>query len=235
MATATKQTEGYAMHCPETSQRALLRRPRDNKIVLTLFLYLVMLVLDVCLVLLFPATSEAQSGSITGKVRARGMRHNGDAVVYIEKIPGRSFSPPKIPVAIDQRNLTFIPHVLPVLVGTTVAFPNSDEVRHNVFSASPVKRFNLGMYPQGMAKRITFDQPGVADLLCYVHSEMSAYIVIVETPYFAVTDEDGRYMIENVPPGKYVLKVWHDRLKSQSKEIQVPVDSRVHTDFDLKK
>jgi plastocyanin len=163
------------------------------------------------------------------------MRHHGDAAVYVEKIPGQTFPPPKDAVTLDQLNLTFIPHVLPVLVGTTVAFPNSDEVRHNVFSTSPTKRFNLGTYPRGMAKNVTFDKPGVVDLLCNVHSEMSAYVVVVETPYFAVTGKDGSYTIKNVPPGKYVIKTWHEHLKAQSKAVEVAAGDSTRADFELRK
>lgn len=186
-------------------------------------------------VLFFVIPSQAQTGTITGKVRARGMRHHGDAVVYVEKIPGKTFAPPKEPVTLDQLNLTFIPHVLPVLVGTTVAFPNSDEVRHNVFSTSPAKRFNLGTYPQGVVKHVTFDTPGVVDLLCNVHSEMSAYVVVLETPYVAVTEKDGSYAIKNVPPGKYILKTWHEHLKPQTKEVEVIAGSSAQADFELRK
>ncbi len=187
------------------------------------------------LLLFFAIPGEAQSGTVTGKVRARGARHNGDAVVYIEKIPGKAFPAPGNSAALDQRNLTFLPHVLPVLVGTTVAFLNSDDVRHNVFSVSRARRFNLGIYPRGVVKHVTFDKPGVVDLLCNVHSEMSAYVVVVETPYFAVTEKDGDYTIKNVPPGKYVLKTWHERLKPQSKEIQVPTSASVEVNFVLRK
>lgn len=176
---------------------------------------------------------QAQGGTITGTIRARGMRHNADAVIYVEKIPGKTFHPPKEPVTIDQLKLTFIPHVLPVLVGTTVVFPNSDEVRHNVFSTSPPKRFNLGTYPRGVVKTITFDKPGVVDLLCNVHTEMSAYVVVVETTYFAVTGKDGSYTIKNVPPGKYILKAWHEKLKPQAKEIEVVAGSPAQADFEL--
>ena len=185
------------------------------------------------LFIVFPV--QAQTGTILGKVHARGVRHHGDAVVYIEKIPGKAFPAPKDRFTLDQVNLTFVPHVLPVLVGTTVAFPNSDEVRHNVFSSSRVRRFNLGTYSRGVVKYVTFDQPGEVALLCNVHSEMSAYVVVIETPYFAVTEKDGSYTIKNVPPGKYVLKTWHERLKPQSKEIQVPTSASVEVNFVLRK
>lgn len=177
----------------------------------------------------------AQTGAIKGKVTARGVRDNGDAVVYVEKIPNKTFPAPKEPVVLDQVNLMFVPHVLPVLVGTTVAFPNSDEVRHNVFSPSPARRFNLGTYPKGVSRTVTFDKPGEVALLCNVHAEMSAYVIVVETPYFAVSAKDGSYTIRNVPPGKYVLKTWHEKLKPQTREVEVPEGGSVTVDLELRK
>lgn len=207
-----------------------------NRTLPTLAWLSVVLRIFVCLLLFLGVFHvEAQAGTISGKVRARGRRHSGDAVVYIEKIPGKTFPAPQNPVTLDQRNLTFVPHVLPVLVGTTVAFPNSDEVRHNVFSVSRTARFNLGTYPRGVVKHITFKEPGVVALLCHVHVEMSAYVVVVETPYFAVTQRDGSYTIKHVPPGKYVLKTWHERLKPQSKEVEVGAGSSAQADFILRK
>ncbi len=199
------------------------------------WLYASFLIFVSALLCLFALRAEAQSGTITGKVRARGVRHHGDAVVYIDKIPGQVFPAPEDRLTLDQVNLTFVPHVLPLLVGTTVAFPNRDEVRHNVFSSSRARRFNLGTYSRGVVKYVTFDQPGEVALLCNVHSEMSAYVVVVETPYFAVTEKDGSYTIKNVPPGNYVLKIWHESLKPQSKEIQVPTSGSVEVDFGLRK
>lgn len=195
----------------------------------------VLYVLVLLVVLFFVIPAGAQTGSISGKVICRGLRDHRDAVVYVERIPEKAVIPPKEPVTLDQLNLTFLPHVLPVLVGTTVAFPNSDEVRHNVFSTSPAKRFNLGTYPRGVVKHVTFDQPGVVDLLCNVHSEMSAYVVILETPYFAVTGPDGKYEIKNVPPGRYVLKTWHESLKPQSKEVEVRAGESTRGELELRK
>jgi len=107
-----------------------------------------------------------------------------------------------------------------VIVGTTVAFPNSDEIRHNVFSPGP-PRFDLGTYPQKTTKFHLFDTPGVWTLLCNVHAEMSAYVVVTETPYFARTDKDGRFVLKDVPPGTYTLKVWHEKTKPASLPIEV--------------
>src|SRR4029453_6466575 len=124
------------------------------------------------------------------------------------------------PVTLDQLNLTFTPHVLPVIVGTTVAFPNSDEIRHNVFSPGP-PRFDLGTYPQKTTKYHLFDMPGVWTMLCNVHAEMSAYVVVTETPYFAKTDKDGKFVLKDVPPGKYSLKIGNKKTKPETLPIEV--------------
>ncbi|MBI2838481.1 MAG: carboxypeptidase regulatory-like domain-containing protein [Acidobacteria bacterium] len=175
------------------------------------------------------------AATISGKVIARGIRDNGDAVVYVETIPGRTFSPPKDPVILDQINLTFVPHVLPIVVGTTVAFPNSDEVRHNVFSPSAARRFNLGTYPRGVTRTVVFDKAGEVVLLCNVHAEMSAFVIVLQNPHFAVTAKDGSYTINDVPAGKYVLKAYHERLKPDGKEVEVTQDKVARVDFELRK
>ena len=133
------------------------------------------------------------------------------------------------------RSLTFVPHVLPVLVGTKVAFPNSDDIRHNVFSPTPSSKFNLGTYPKLTTKYYVFDKPGTVTLLCNVHAEMSAYVIVTETPYFAVTDKAGNFTLKNVPAGNYVLKVWHEKAKPASKPIVVGDSGTVVATFELKR
>lgn len=155
----------------------------------------------------------------------------GDSVVYIERIEGKSFPPPREPVVLNQKGLRFIPHVLPVIAGTTVNFPNEDVVLHNVFSPGYIERFNLGTYPQGSSKEKRFDIPGVVLLLCNIHHEMSAFLVIVETPYFAVADGEGSYKIDNVPPGRYKLVAWHERMPLQAKEIEVRDHGEITINF----
>src|SRR5437867_4741655 len=163
------------------------------------------------------------AANVEGQIIVKSARDNSNAVVYIDKIPGKRFTPPSSPVVLDQVNLTFMPHVLPVLTGTTVAFPNSDEIRHNVFSPGP-PRFDLGTYPQHTTKYHLFDKPGVWTMLCNVHAEMSAYVVVAETPYFTKTDKDGKFVLKDVPPGKYTVRVWHEKAKPAT--LPIDVDER---------
>src|SRR5262249_40465183 len=166
----------------------------------------------------------AMASTIHGQVLVKAARDNSDAVIYIDKIPGRRYTPPASPIVLDQLNLKFVPHVLPVLIGTTVAFPNSDEIRHNVFSPGP-PRFDLGTYAQHTTKYHVFDKAGVWTMLCNVHAEMSAYVVVTETPYFAKTDQDGKFVLTDVPPGKYSLKIWHEKAKPATVPIEVGEDA----------
>jgi plastocyanin len=175
------------------------------------------------------------ASTIEGKVSVKSARDNGGAVIYIDKIPGKTFAAPSAPVPLDQVNLTFVPHVLPVLAGTRVAFPNSDDIRHNVFSPTPASKFNLGTYPKSTTKYYVFDKPGPVTLLCNVHAEMSAYVIVTETPYFAVSDKAGKFSLKDVPAGKYVLKVWHEKARPTSMEIVVGENQTVNAAFELKR
>jgi plastocyanin len=188
-------------------------------------------------VLLLAGVQLALAGGITGKVKAKGVKHSGDAIIYIDKIAGKTFSPPKEHPRIDQKNLMFVPHVLPVLSGTTVDFINSDNVLHNVFSPDKCcDKFNLGSWPKGQSKSFTFKEPGcAATLLCNVHPEMEGYVYVVETPYYAVTAKDGSYEIKDVPPGKYTLKIWHEKLKGKEVAVDVPEKGNATVDFDIHK
>jgi len=174
------------------------------------------------------------AGEIHGKVACKGVRDSGDAVVYVDAVPGKTFAPPKEHAKVDQLNLTFIPHVLPVLVGTTVDFQNSDAVLHNVFSPDLcAEKFNLGTWPKGQSRSFTFKKDCVATLLCKVHPEMEAYVVAVPTPYFNVTKADGTYRISDVPDGSYTLKVWHPKLKGTQKTVKVA--GATTADFEISK
>jgi plastocyanin len=179
------------------------------------------------------AAATGAPGVIQGKVVCRAVRDCSGALVYVEKVPGKTFAPaPK--AVMDQSRLVFAPHVLPVLTGTEVSFPNSDEVRHNVFSPSPTKRFNLGTYPRGAAKSVVFDKPGVVELLCNVHAEMSAFIVVIDTPYVAAVQSNGRYVLKDVPAGVYVVVAWHEQLKEHRQLVTVRDGETVTLNFDLR-
>jgi len=176
------------------------------------------------------------AGSITGVVTCQKMRNSADAVVFIEKVGDNKFAPPAEHAVIDQLNLTYVPRVVAMQKGTTVDFPNSDAVRHNVFSPpTAALQFNLGTYPTGVVKEVLFDVVGETPLLCNVHAEMAGYAVAFENPYFAVTDKDGNYTIEGVPPGKYVVKTWHEKLKEISQEVTVEAGKATTSNFDLKR
>lgn len=174
-------------------------------------------------------------GTITGKVSCKGVRTPQDTVVYIEKIEG-NLPPPETHATQDQQNLVYVPHVQAVVIGTSVDFPNSDTVRHNAFSApGSATVFNLGTYDVGVMKTVLFDKLGESALLCNVHAEMNAFILTVQNPYFAITDKTGAYTINDVPPGKYTLTSWHEKLKSVSQEIEVKDGAAVTADLNLAK
>jgi len=175
-------------------------------------------------------------GTITGKVKCRRVRHSGDAVVYIEKIGDNKFDAPSEHGVVDQMNLVFIPHVIAVQKGTTIDFPNSDQVRHNVFSPPDCcNQFNLGTYDVGASKPVNFDKSCEVPLLCNVHAEMSAFVVVFDNPYFGVTAKDGSFTINNVPPGTYKLKTWHEKLRSEEQDVTVEGGKTVEVSFTLKK
>jgi len=111
-------------------------------------------------------------------------------------------------VVLDQRNLSFTPRVMVVRVGTTIDFPNNDKVFHNVFSFRDGKKFDLGMYPTGTSKRLVFDKPGLARLFCNIHPSMAAYVMAVDTPFHAVSDDRGTFTIAGVPAGRYTYHAW---------------------------
>lgn len=173
-------------------------------------------------------------GDIQGKVTCKGVRNSADAVVYVDAIAGKTFAAPAEHMKIDQKNMQFTPHVLAVVVGTTVDFLNSDAVLHNVFSPdSCADRFNLGTWPQGQLKSFAFKHACFAALLCKVHPEMDGFVAVLPTPYYAVTAADGSYSIKGVPDGSYTVKVWHPRLKSAQKS--VAVKGATTADFEIAK
>lgn len=175
-------------------------------------------------------------GTITGKVKCKRVSHSGNTIVGIETIGGNNYPAPKEHGIIDQLNLVFVPHVLAVQRGTTVDFPNNDLVTHNVFSP-PVccNQFNFGTYDVGVTKSVTFDKACEVPLLCNIHAEMSAFVVVLDNPYFAITSRDGSFTIDNIPPGNYTLKTWHERLQPVTQEVTVEAGKTTDVSLVLEK
>jgi plastocyanin len=185
---------------------------------------------------LVPALAwAAGEGSITGTVTATGLGSNADAVVWVEKAPG-TFAPPAGPAEMDQKRMEFVPHVLPVVLGTTVRYLNSDPTAHNVFSPD-YEKYNLGTWPKGQSKDHTFSTcakfPCAYTQLCRVHPEMEGFVVVLPNTYFAVSDKEGHFDIKGVPPGQYTVAVWHPRLKGKPAPVTVEAGKAATLDFNL--
>lgn len=211
------------------------------------------------MVALLFAGASLSAGTITGSVRARsGDEAPGggsgayasrrykfaervdydqlrDFVVYIDQaFPGATFAPPKTPAVIKQKDAMFVPHVLPVLAGTTVEWPNLDDIYHNVFCMAETKPFDLGLYSSDQpAKRVVFDKPGQADVFCAIHTKMHCIVLVLTNPWFAAADDKGRFTIRDVPAGTYQLRAWHERVPGATQTVTVPADGEVEVNFTL--
>jgi plastocyanin len=177
---------------------------------------------------------ENASGVIQGTVKAKKAKYLKDAVAYIENVPN-SFEPPKEHAVMDQKNMAFIPHVLPLTKGTTVDFLNSDLVLHNIYSPDAVAdNVNLGTWLKGEVRSYTFNKLGIASLRCNVHVDMLAYILILQNPYYARLDNEGNFSIHGLPEGKYIVKLWNERLKAVDKQVEVKAGAQTTVEFELK-
>ena len=157
------------------------------------------------------------------------------SVVYLEAAPRGAFDQTEPGDAVmDQRNETFVPHLLAITTGTTVAFPNSDRIYHNVFSLSKTRTFDLGRYAVGHSKSIRFDRPGIVRVFCDIHSHMSAFILVFAHPFFTITDTEGHYRIDSVPAGTYNVIAWNEGLASDPKPVTVPESGIVELEFALR-
>jgi plastocyanin len=157
------------------------------------------------------------------------------SVVYLETAPRSAFDQAEPGHAVmDQRNETFVPHLLAITTGTTVDFPNSDQFYHNVFSLSKTKTFDLGRYAAGHSRPVVFDRSGIVRVFCDIHSHMNAFILVFDHPFFAVTDAEGRYRIDNVPPGSYNVIAWNEGLSSDPSRVTVPDGGAATLDFALR-
>jgi plastocyanin len=158
----------------------------------------------------------APAVTVSGTVTAGG-KPLKDAVVWLEG----GAEPKGINASVEQKGKRFNPHVLVVPVGSTVDFPNRDDLFHNVFAEYNAKKFDLGMYPKGQTRKVTFDKPGMVSVLCNVHSNMSAFVMVVDSAYYAKTDSKGKFAIDRVPAGSYELEGWHESGKRAAQHLSV--------------
>jgi plastocyanin len=210
------------------------------------------------ILLVLLAASTVTAGDIVGSVAAQGSEASGAAAggkydsrkyKFLEKINYSELkdfivfidgpvtnAPPTVPKTlqvITQRDAIFRPHVLPVFAGTTVEWPNKDDIFHNVFSMSESNPFDLGLYKDPVVKKVKFENAGRVDVFCSIHSEMNCVVLVLQNPYFAATDKHGKFRIENVPAGVYKLKAWHERLPFEVHEVTVPENGEAQADFTL--
>ena len=185
----------------------------------------------------FQAYPDAQA-AIARRDETEGESRSSEfanVVVYLEPaegLEGRGMAPTTDPT-IRQEGLAFVPHVLPVLKGTTVQFPNSDPVFHNVFSLSRAASFDLGRYPRGLSKSVRFDAPGVVKVFCHIHSDMSAVVLVLDNPFFAVPDASGTVRIEGVPPGEYRAVAWHERARPVTRLVRISPGAATPAEFPI--
>ncbi len=177
---------------------------------------------------------EKGMGTIQGTVKAKKAKYLRDTLVYIENVT-HTFEPPQEHTVMDQKNMAFIPHVLPLLKGTTVDFLNSDMVQHNIYSSDAVAdNVNLGTWLKGEVRPFTFNKLGVASMRCNVHVDMLAYILILQNPYFAKVNNDGSFSITNIPEGTYTVKLWNERYKAEDRQLEVKANAPATVAFELK-
>jgi plastocyanin len=174
--------------------------------------------------------AQETGGTIEGVVDSPWVKRY-QALVYVGEMKG-DFPPPKQAAVMSQKNMVFNPHVLPVIKGTTVDFTNDDTVAHNVFTPpGAAVRFNLGLYGPGVKKTVTFDTLGEVPLLCVVHPDMLGYVIVLQNPYFALTDPDGKFQIKDVPPGNYQLKVGDEKVEGAPQQAVVTAGKTTTVEF----
>jgi plastocyanin len=182
-----------------------------------------------------PSATPRASMTEGGVLKAPDFTDRLRSVVYLETAPRAAFEQIDPAHAVmDQRNETFVPHLLAITTGTTVDFPNSDRIYHNVFSLSKTKTFDLGRYAAGRSQSVRFDRPGIVRVFCDIHSHMNAFILVFNHRFFDVTDADGRYHIDNIPPGTYSVIAWNEGLASEPRTASVPDGGSAELDFQLR-
>ena len=190
-----------------------------------------------CLLFVLPASGiGGEPGRIAGRVTLE-KNQKRPVVVFLLGLPNPAPGAPRGRPVLDEKGKVFIPHILPVVVGSTVEFRNDDPFRHNIFSPDG-ERYNLGTWIGTAVKTYTFKKAGVYRQLCNIHPEMLAYIVVLDTPYFAMTDGDGDFEIPALPEGRYTAKVWGEKLTpsqlAHTFAVQITPGKITHVDIDLR-
>lgn len=175
--------------------------------------------------LLTVGSVQGLAGNIVGKVKGI----SGNVIVWVEGV--KQFSVPTAKPSFSQRGMVFFPSLLVIVAGQTVQMPNDDTVVHNVYSFSPAKKFNLGMYPRGENKEVLFENPGVVELFCSIHKQMKGKILIVPNPFYDRIGSSETYKINSLPPGTYTLKLWSDTGVQKSRSVVVPAKGDVTVNF----
>jgi plastocyanin len=197
-----------------------------------LLVYSFLLLLVPAFVFLAALDGMAQegSGTIQGTAKSPWLQRY-PALIYVDQVKG-TFPPPAKKYHISQKNLVFTPHINPILKGTTVDFSNDDSVVHNVFTPpGSVSRFNLGNYGPGISRSYTFDTLGVSTLLCSLHPDMEAFVIVLQNPYYAFTDHAGNFKIDNVPAGTYQLRFWDEKLEAAPQSVTVAAGKTATVNF----
>lgn len=182
-----------------------------------------------------PVEPRPNVADLGADVRALDISDRLKSVVYLESAPRGAFENVEpMHALMDQRGERFVPHILAITTGTIVDFPNSDHIYHNVFSLSKTRSFDLGRYAAGHSKPVRFDRPGIVRVFCDIHSHMNAFILVFGHPFFSLTDNDGRFRIDNIPPGTYNVIAWNEGVQSEPRAVTVPDGGIAEEDFVLR-
>lgn len=177
---------------------------------------------------------KSKIGSLTGNLKIDGKAPSGLGVIMLTPTKGGYKKRVAKTRIIEQRGKEFAPHVMAIPVGSTVSFPNFDQIYHNVFSLSKTRAFDLGMYKNGETREMKFDKPGIVRLGCNLHAAMSAYLIVVKAPHYVVVDKDGKFSFKALKPGTYTVQVWNELSgEPMTAEVEI-VEGENSKDFDLK-
>ncbi len=177
------------------------------------------------------AAAPASAGTIEGKLAVSGAAEADRTVVYVAQVPEATFKAPAKPPKVSQKGARFSPAVLPVVKGFAVDLTNDDWITHSVFSKSAAKPFDLGLYPKGETKLVTFDKLGAVELFCSIHPRMNAVVLVLQNPHFTKPDDTGAFKLEGVPAGKHELRVYRPGAPERTLAVTVPEKGAVQASF----